>query len=63
MNMKAKLLILGVLSVFAMAFVSSCKDEESFIKSQKDTPGGSAANTVIGLARLGCPTSIIGKIA
>lgn len=38
-------------------------DEESFIKSQKDTPGGSAANTVIGLARLGCPTSIIGKIA
>ena len=41
----------------------ACKDEVCFIKSQKDTPGGSAANTVIGLARLGCPTSIIGKIA
>ena len=34
MNMKAKLLILGVLSVFAMAFVSSCKDEESFVKAE-----------------------------
>lgn len=32
--MKAKLLILGVLSVFAMAFVSSCKDEESFVKAE-----------------------------
>ena len=38
-------------------------DEESFIKSETDTPGGSAANTIVGLARLGCSTSIIGKIA
>ena len=38
-------------------------DEESFITSETDTPGGSAANTIVGLARLGCSTSIIGKIA
>ncbi len=38
-------------------------DEESFIKSETATPGGSAANTIVGLARLGCSTSIIGKIA
>ena len=38
-------------------------DEESFIKSETDSPGGSAANTIVGLSRLGCSTSIIGKIA
>lgn len=38
-------------------------DEESFITNETDTPGGSAANTIVGLARLGCSTSIIGKIA
>ena len=55
----------GALNVDKLHTVENiaCKDEESFIKSQKDTPGGSAANTVIGLARLGCSTSIIGKIA
>lgn len=41
----------------------ACKDQESFIKSQKDTPGGSAANTIIGLSKLNKKTSIIGKIA
>lgn len=39
------------------------KDEESFISSQKDTPGGSAANTIIGLSKLNRKTSFIGKIA
>lgn len=55
----------GALNVDKLHVVENiaAKDEESFIKSQKDTPGGSAANTVIGLARLGCPTSLIGKIA
>ena len=38
-------------------------DEESFITDETDTPGGSAANTIVGLSRLGCSTSIIGKIA
>ncbi len=40
----------------------ACKDQESFISSQKDTPGGSAANTIIGLSKLNKKTSIIGKI-
>ena len=45
-----------------MANIAS-KDEESFIKGETDTPGGSAAHTMVGLSRLGCSTSIIGKIA
>ena len=38
-------------------------DGESFIKDEESTPGGSAANTIIGLSKLGCSTSYIGKIA
>ncbi|MDR0911340.1 MAG: carbohydrate kinase family protein [Methanobrevibacter sp.] len=38
-------------------------DGESFIKSIKESCGGSAANTIIGLSRLGLSTSYIGKIA
>ena len=38
-------------------------DGESFIKSVEDNPGGSAANTIIGLSKLGLITSYIGKIA
>ena len=54
----------GALNVDKLHTVGSIagKDEESFIKSQNDTPGGSAANTIIGLSRLGKKTSIIGKI-
>lgn len=54
----------GALNVDKLHTVGSIagKDEESFIKSQTDTPGGSAANTIIGLSRLGKKTSIIGKI-
>ena len=39
------------------------KDDESFIKNMKRTPGGSAANTIIGLSKLNHPVSLIGKIA
>ena len=38
------------------------RDEEGFVKSLEMHPGGSAANTIVGLARLGIPTSFIGKI-
>lgn len=38
-------------------------DGESFIKGEEQSPGGSAANTIIGLSKLGCSTSYIGKIA
>lgn len=37
--------------------------EESFILSISESPGGSAANTIVGLARLGIRTGFIGKIA
>jgi ribokinase len=36
-------------------------EEESFIEERSETCGGSAANTVVGLARLGCKVGFIGK--
>ncbi len=38
-------------------------EEESFVQSHSETCGGSAANTIVGLARLGCSVGFIGKIA
>ena len=37
-------------------------EEESFIESYAETCGGSAANTMVGLARLGCKVGFIGKV-
>jgi len=37
--------------------------EESFILSTSESSGGSAANTIVGLARLGVKTGFIGKVA
>jgi ribokinase len=37
-------------------------EEESFIEDYAETCGGSAANTAIGLARLGCKVGFIGKV-
>jgi ribokinase len=37
-------------------------EEESFITGFKETCGGSAANTMVGLARLGCRVGFIGKL-
>lgn len=64
-DLNAEVIGFGALNVDKLYSVESIagKDEESFIKKDTSTPGGSAANTVIGLARLGCSTSIIGKIA
>jgi ribokinase len=36
-------------------------EEESFIKTYSEACGGSAANTMVGLARLGCKVGFIGK--
>jgi ribokinase len=36
-------------------------EEESFIKAHEESCGGSAANTTVGLARLGCKVGFIGK--
>jgi ribokinase len=41
----------------------AAKEEESFITDFTETCGGSAANTVVGLARLGCKVGFIGKVA
>jgi ribokinase len=37
--------------------------EESFVLEFHEAPGGSAANTIVGLARLGLKTGYIGKVA
>ncbi|GAB4316018.1 MAG: carbohydrate kinase family protein [Methanobacteriaceae archaeon] len=39
------------------------KDEESYITDSTETCGGSAANTIIGISRLGLKTGFIGKIS
>lgn len=64
-DLNAEIIGFGALNVDKLYCVDKIvsHDEESFIKSETDTPGGSAANTIVGLARLGCSTSIIGKIA
>ncbi len=38
-------------------------EEESFVTDFEEACGGSAANTVVGLARLGCKVGFIGKVA
>ena len=38
-------------------------EEESFIEDYIEACGGSAANAIVGLARLGCETGFIGKVA
>jgi ribokinase len=37
--------------------------EETFVLDFQETPGGSAANTIVGLAKLGLKTGFIGKVA
>jgi len=39
------------------------EEEESFVIDFTESPGGSAANTIVGLARLGLKTGFIGKVA
>ncbi|WP_405303884.1 carbohydrate kinase family protein [Methanobrevibacter sp.] len=64
-DLNAEVIGFGALNVDKLYSVDKIvsTDEESFIKSETDAPGGSAANTIVGLSRLGCSTSIIGKIA
>ncbi len=38
-------------------------DEEGFVTGFEEVCGGSAANATVGLARLGCKTAFIGKVA
>jgi len=39
------------------------EEEETFVLDFQEAPGGSAANTIVGLARLGLKTGFIGKVA
>jgi len=39
------------------------EEEEGFVTDFKESPGGSAANTIVGLARLELKTGFIGKVA
>ncbi len=54
----------GALNIDKIFFVDKIpkKDEESFIKSIETHFGGSAANTIVGLSRLGLKTAYIGKV-
>ena len=64
-DLNAEVIGFGALNVDKLYSVESIAgaDGESFIKSSVNTPGGSAANTIVGLSRLGVSTSFIGKIA
>lgn len=64
-NIPVDVIGFGALNLDKMYYVNdiACHDEESYIKDFDANPGGSAANTVIGLSRLGVSTSYIGKLA
>ena len=55
----------GALNVDKLCHVNriACGGEESFILKTSEAAGGSAANTIVGLARLGLKTGFIGKVA
>src|SRR4030042_4712567 len=55
----------GALNVDKLVKVNriAAKEEESFITGFAETSGGSAANTVVGLARFGCKVGFVGKVA
>ncbi len=55
----------GALNVDKLCHVNriACGGEESFILKISEAAGGSAANTIVGLARLGLKTGFIGKVA
>jgi ribokinase len=63
--MKLDVIGFGALNVDKLYRVNKIarEGEESFILSSGELPGGSAANTIVGLARLGARTGFIGKVA
>jgi ribokinase len=62
--MKFDVVGFGALNVDKLCHVNriACGGEESFILSISEAAGGSAANTIVGLARLGLKTGFIGKV-
>jgi ribokinase len=63
--MKFDVICFGALNVDRLYRVNRIagRDEESFIIDFKEAPGGSAANTAVGLARLGLKMGFIGKVS
>ena len=63
--MKFDVICFGALNVDRLYKVNriAAADEESEILDFKEAPGGSAANTAVGLARLGVRTGFIGKVS
>lgn len=63
--MKLEVICFGALNVDKLYKVDRIAkaEEESVILDFKEAPGGSAANTAVGLARLGVKTGYIGKVA
>ncbi|BDC35648.1 MAG: carbohydrate kinase family protein [Candidatus Methanoliparum thermophilum] len=55
----------GALNLDKICFVDKIprEDEEGFVLRMEEYPGGSAANTIVGLTRLDIKTGYIGKIA
>jgi ribokinase len=63
--MKLDVIGFGALNVDRLCHVGRIArgGEESFVLTMDEAPGGSAANTIVGLARLGAKTGFIGKAA
>jgi ribokinase len=63
--MKMDVVGFGALNLDKLFHVNriSHEDEESYITGKSESCGGSAANTIVGLARLGMETGFIGKVA
>jgi ribokinase len=63
--MKFDVIGFGALNVDKLYKVNKIarEDEESFVLDFQEQLGGSAANTIVGLARLGLKTGYIGKVA
>jgi ribokinase len=63
--MKFDVIGFGALNVDRLYKVNKIarEDQESFVLDFQEEPGGSAANTIAGLARLGLKTGYIGKVA
>ncbi len=52
---------LNIDNLFKVNRIASA-EEESFVKTHEESCGGSAANAMVGLARLGCKVGFVGKV-
>lgn len=52
---------LNIDKLYRVGFIAG-RGEESFVEGYSESPGGSAANTMVGLARLGYRVGYIGKV-